>query len=306
VPSVASQQPSHTSSEVLRASAILLIRVGRVQAGPWGPSPAGLAQRSVTMTVSLLDVLKGAPDHPPLPADYEFTVIQIGTGGYRVTDYEGVWSHADLSEGKMFVAFSSGDSTSVTVLLTEPYLEQLEPADLSLPDVRTALDLERRGASPTAILDEAEQKASSLHDIFARYVWAKVGAQAMSSLETFDRLVGLVERGDTTESARSAYLRSMREELGMMDSPPREWQTRLVKGMLNFVAFGPETGLRDRTKSVYLPNDLALREVSPSHTPSEVFAADPRQREAVRERLEAEPPQEGTGELIQWLRSDDG
>jgi len=243
------------------------------------------------MTVSLLDVLKGAPDHPPLPADYEFTVIQIGTGGYRVTDYEGVWSHADLSEGKMFVAFSSGDSTSVTVLLTEPYLEQLEPADLSLPDVRTALDLERRGASPTAILDEAEQKASSLHDIFARYVWAKVGAQAMSSLETF---------------ARSAYLRSMREELGMMDSPPREWQTRLVKGMLNFVAFGPETGLRDRTKSVYLPNDLALREVSPSHTPSEVFAADPRQREAVRERLEAEPPQEGTGELIQWLRSDDG
>src|SRR6185295_19314504 len=107
-----------SESEILRSSAILLIRLEDIQAGPWVKEEAGgLLRRDVTMKVVIEEILKGEVDQQ-LNQPFEFKVQQRGTGGFRVMDNHGLWSMIDLKEGIKYVAFCHGPSRDARILLT--------------------------------------------------------------------------------------------------------------------------------------------------------------------------------------------
>lgn len=165
-----------SESEILRASVILLIQLRDVTFGPWVKEPEGdLMARDVTMQVIIEEVLKGKV-RQNVGEPFEHKVKQRGTGGFRVMDFYGLWSHVPLADGVRFVAFCRGDSEDATVLITDETCEQLVDPKTALDDTRAALELETQDLSAADVLARAETLKDKRGDFFARYVWARVKA----------------------------------------------------------------------------------------------------------------------------------
>lgn len=313
-----------SESEILRASTILLIRLGDVTFGPWVKEEQGdLMVCDVTMQVIIEEVLKGKVSQN-LGEPFELKVQQRGTGGLRVMDYYGLWSHVTLAPGVRFVAFCPGASDDATILLTDDNCEQLVQADMALEDTKAALELEAQNLSAADILARAASLTGQRGDIFARYVLARTKPQELTSFdaaaltsfaaaevpstpssEALESLMKILEDPKTTAQARASYLTSIYEALGMMASPPRQWEVRLVQAMLKLLALPEATSLHPNIREVYLPNLLGLDKDPPRFSAEEVFKGQADDRSTILSTLKGEPPSEFMSELIQWLEGKD-
>ena len=186
------QAGGQSPSEILRCDTILLFRLDKVAFAEWASKPGSeLLKRDVAMTVTIEEVLKGAvqqQQHKP----FSMTVVQRGTGSFRVMDYYGLWSHVDPAPGSRFLAFCAGASSDAAALLSGDACEQLADPAHALQDTKAALELEGKGATPDRILAEACARAGERRNYFARYVWARVETEALRRLETFDKVLGMV------------------------------------------------------------------------------------------------------------------
>jgi hypothetical protein len=264
-----------SESEILRATAILLLRILAVQPGLWTSEGPGLLGRDVALRLQIEEILKGEV-RQAVQEPFELTVRQRRPEGTRIQDYLGLWSHVALEEGAELLAFCRGESDDARALLTEEGCEQLlDRPQEALEDARAALALEAEGLPALEILARAENLAGRHGPVFARYVVARSrivpfapafatapeDTMAMSAMapeppagEAFEALVRRLEDPRTAPLARDAYLRSIVEELGLTSPPPPARVTRLIEALQRLLEM-PEAGdLRETIQDVYLPN----------------------------------------------------
>jgi hypothetical protein len=314
---------AHSGSEILRASAVLLIFLRDVAFGPWTREQVGdLMVRQVTMQVIIEEILKGKVlQNKGKP--FGLNVQQRGTGGFRVMDYYGLWSHVTLANGVKLLAFCPGTSEDATVLLTDGNCERLVDPEGALEDTKAALELETQDLSVAELIARARVVADKRGDIFARYVLAKMKARTMPLAEAiqppatpakeasmarpiptdsdFELIIQLIEDPKTTARARATYLLSVYEELGLMASPPRQREIRLIRAMLELLTVPEAKSLHDAIGSVYLPNMLGLARHPPNYSADEVFKDRASERQIILSSLERESKKEFAPRLIQWF-----
>lgn len=267
-----------SESEILRATAILLLRILGVQPGPWTSEGPGLLGRDVALRLRIEEILKGEVSQA-VQEPFELTVRQRRPEGMRVQDYLGLWSHVALEEGAELLAFCRGVSDDARALLTEEGCEQLldRPRE-ALEDARAALALEAEGLPALEILARAEDLAGRHGPVFARYVVARsrivpfapafapapedtMPMSAMSAMvpeppagEAFEALVRRLEDPRTAPLARDAYLRSIVEELGLTSPPPLARVARLIEALNRLLQMPEAAPLHSTIQEVYLPN----------------------------------------------------
>lgn len=290
-------------SEILRSSVILVIRLDEVTSSPWVKEAQGdLLVRKVTMKVVIEQILKGNV-RQKVGESFKLEVTQRGTGGFRVMDYYGLWSHVPLSSGVRFVAFCRGISDDATVLLTDVNCEQLVDPNIALADVKVALELESQNLSATDLLAKATELSNQRGDIFARYVWARVKSKAITSFDTFEALVKILEDPKTTERARDSYLTSISEELGMREPALRQWEIRFIQAMFKLLTLPEAKFLHSDIEEVYLPGILGLDNDAPRYSADEVFKTRPDDRQSILSILKYGTKRGFIPRLIQWLEA---
>jgi hypothetical protein len=310
-----------SESEVLRATAILLIRVLAVSFSTWtAEGDTGLQRRKANMQVVIEEVLKGRL-RQQIDEPFELVVQQRSTVSLRVMDFYGIWSHVTLADGTRLVAFCGGASDDATKLLDEPNCEQLLPPAEALDDTRAALSLDAQNLPTAELLTQAAALAAQRGDIFARYVVAKT--KSLTSLppspsilraepqdvpttspdRDFEALITILEDPATNQAARQAYLTSVYEDLGMMAAPPRQRELRLARAMFRIFALPQSGALRATIVNVYLPNLLGLSATQPKYTAGEVFADSANERVQHLEALRRNPQQPSVERLIRWLEA---
>lgn len=306
-----------SESEILRSSTILLIRLEDVQPGPWVKEEVGvLLRRDVTMKVVIEEVLKGEVEQP-LNQSFDFKVQQRGTGGYRVTDYYGLWSMVQLTDGVRYVAFCHGLSRDPRILLNQDNCEQLVSPGSALEDTRAAMALEKAD-SRREVLSAAADTAGKHGEVFARYVAARIkhpltavppsGQRALAvdkaappSDSAFESLITLLEASETTDQAREAYLTSIYEEVTMKPGTPGEQVSRLIRALFKLLTTPEAASLHKNIREVYLPNLLGLK-VPPLRYPvTQVFQDRNDERLAMLSSLQQAPADQAAPQLIQWL-----
>ncbi|HWN44017.1 MAG TPA: hypothetical protein VNW71_17470, partial [Thermoanaerobaculia bacterium] len=97
-----------SSSIVLRATHILVIRIESSQAGEWSPSPDGWLRREALLTVLLEERLKGST-REDVGTSLPLRVTQYSNPSLWTTRAPGVWSEAPVEPGARLVAFSHSD-----------------------------------------------------------------------------------------------------------------------------------------------------------------------------------------------------
>src|SRR5512140_1242124 len=117
-PQMTTQGPQPTSI-VIRASHILLIRIEESQAGEWSTQPDGFRRRTVRLSITLVEILKGAVDAQPGDT-LALTITQRASVSPRRPVAPGVWSNQPIDPGTELLTFShSPNNRAVTSLLAD-------------------------------------------------------------------------------------------------------------------------------------------------------------------------------------------
>jgi len=270
-------------SEILRATAIFLFKLVEVKLGPWEGSEA-VKVRSVEMRLTIERVYKG--EVGPRPGEiFGHRVQRRGLPSGIVMDDYGLWSHPSLKPGSRVLAFCTGAAHDARQLLTDAQCERLyDPPEPASRDVEAALALEAAKAPPDKILATAMAQADQRADIFARYVWAKVGTWATSTAERYAKILAVLTNPRTQAQARQAYLSALVEQQTEGTGP----RAADLVCALFVLLIQPETqSLRVNLVTVYLPNLIGLHDSRPRLSADQVFLGHPAERAAARQAVAA-------------------
>jgi len=262
------------TSEVLDAATIVQVVVDDAALGAWTAEPGtGSERRTGTVTVRLADVLKGRITEP-VGTSVTIDVVLRRTGGARLGDVEGAWSHVPTDPGARLVAFCDAGTRTLAVALTEEHCQRLIVSGPVLADLRLAIALQRRSPTADRLLAEAERQRGDGGAVFARYVWVAAREALRASLDRFDRLMTVAEDPATRVEAQETYLVSAYEDITFTAAYPAEHRARLARAMLAST-LDPRLGeLRATLLGVYVPNLLATAGPGPL-TADDVFGAAP-------------------------------
>lgn len=312
-------------SEVLRASAILWVKIDDLKTGPWQASADQLWQIcQATISLQLEKVLKGEVKQQP---GERIILLVTLRDSLRPQGDPGPWSRLPLSIDQQLVAFCEGETDDARLLLTEDHCQELLPTETALKNVQRAMALERGRRSVSRILEEAQLKADDLGDIFARYVWAKVLPRGYEALfqaagltpltgtqtpsferkvaaagQVFTSLMELLAAAETNERARAAYLACAMNTVNLMNPPPWSWEVQLIRALFKLLALPQAAALHAAVGQVYLPNLLGLHDPASRYLPEEVFADSEKEADqylTTLKQLQVKPP------LIEWLERKD-
>lgn len=240
-----------SSSIVLRATHILVIRIESSVAGEWTPSPDGWLRREAQLTVLLEERLKG-DTREDAGTSLPLRVTQYANPSLWTTGVPGVWSEVSIEPGSRLVAFSHSEGDRTAVLLIEPACELLL-AESALADVRLALRAEAGEMDLAALVEEAGKIAGSLGHLFVEYLLEAYGDAALRSPETFEPLAQLLEHPGLSLVARATLLSQLTSRLlaGAADPACRERLALAMEGLLGLEAAAP---LHDNIRDTFLPN----------------------------------------------------
>lgn len=265
-----------STSEVIRATHIIVVRLEEVELSEWETAPNQVGvERTITADLIIEQILKGEVEQD-LDTPIPFTVSQRGPGQMVLMTYLGLWAHVDVVPGVRFLAFCSGETTDVTVLLKEPYCERLVNPDDNLADAELAVELEAQieDLSASDILNKAFEVNAAHKDIFARYVWERIRHEVFQSEKLFDELMDLVEASDTNLLARGCYLSAVDESLSVIPETLTTLEHRLIRAMFRLLLLPEASGLHENIRQVYLPNNIGLSDSDSDsiYSKNEIFA----------------------------------
>jgi hypothetical protein len=275
-------------SDVIRATVIFVVKIARVTFGQWTEKKAtALDHREVALQLILDDVLKGNVRQQP-GSIIQLDVEQQRVAEYRVTDRYGLWSTVSLAEGRELIAFCTGTSDNVEVLLSESYCEQLVESALVLEDVREAMRLEQDERPVNEVLVAASELLDQRGDVFARYVLAKSKeiifarppSVAMLRAEdekepltshAFEAVMRIIEDPGTKPEARETYIRDVYEQLGLMEPVEQSFESRFILALLKVLLLANIGSVGEQIEEVYLPNLLGLHAGTARYAAAEVL-----------------------------------
>jgi len=243
-------------SEVLQAGLIVHVRVDAEQLSGWQPEDGGHRRRSGTLTVHVLEILKGRLDVDP-GVRVELTITEHSSASGLLLDFYGIWAHVSTAPGAELVGFCDGTSTDLSEQLTDEHCLQLAEATTVLDDLHLALRLDARRLTAGQLLEEAGQLHARGDALFARYVWVMVRNAVVASPDRFDALMRIAEDPTTTTAAQEAYLVAAYEDATVSGTWPAELRARLARAMFR-AALDPATAeLRDPILGTLIPNLIA-------------------------------------------------
>lgn len=279
-------------SELVRASAILLIRLLQVTPGPWGHDDRSDV-RQVELRVQVEEALKGEVK----PRETVFTVEQRRAD--VVMDYLGLWSSVPLEKGQRLLAFSGGSSHDPAELLREGTCEQLMVPDGALEDTRAAIALEARDPPFPEVIAAAGKTMANGGPIFARWLWDRATPEALRSASAFDSVATLIEDPRVREPAREALATAAYKTI--LASGPAPQRMRLVRALLRVLALPSATSLHPNAETVLLRNLLHLDRGEGTPAARAVFAGHEEERKAALATVRARPASPARDRLLGWL-----
>lgn len=291
-----------SSSIVLRATHILLIRVEAAQLGEWSPSSVGGLRRTVDLTLTLEEVLKGTTDEQPGDS-IQLEVAQYSTGTTRITAVPGAWSNHDLTPGVQLIAFCNAASNQAAEMLNDPFCDLLLPTNEGLTDVRLVVQAESQQLALLDVLREARTNAASLGYVFCEYLWARYETAITGNPANFEGLMQFIEQPKLSYVARATLLSDVYSYFLATPSASAAHIYRLAITMFRLLSIPEAEGLHDNLISVFLPNLLGLTPGAEKRTPGEVFSAYPAERQSAEQALLKHHFGASPVELLRWLRS---
>lgn len=290
---------SDSPSIILRSTHILHVRLDAAQPGEWSHHPSGWLERRADLTLTLVEVLKGAAGEA-LAQQFQLTVTQLSGGPLALVPAPGVWSDKPLDPGVEMVAFCRGQGATAAKLLTEPACERLLPAAEALADVRLARQIESGKPTLSEAVDRAVGAEISLHDVFMEYLWARWEDEALRDPQGFELAMRLLETPGLGGVTRATLLNMILGDVlsGKASSP---FANRLAVALFRLIGVEGAASLHDNIVGTYLPSLLNLG------TPNERAARDVFREFAVdlkRAEMLLDRYQGGASgmRLLDWLR----
>jgi hypothetical protein len=291
-----------SSSIVLRATHILLVRVDAAETGEWLQTPAGL-QRPLSVTVTLMEVLKGTLQQ------HEGDQFTVQTEQFRITSLwfmptPGVWSEQPLEAGTKLVAFCRTDSDHAPEMVKDPFCEKLIVAGSALLDVRLARQAETERLTLAALYERAKPDAASLTYIFTEYLWEAYRTIALQETERFEELMQFLEEPNLSSITRSTLLTPIYSKLITGTVNPL-LRNRFAIALIRLLDLPAAATLHDNIISTYLPNLLGLPAGVDVKAAAEVLKDYPADRAKIEEVLQKYSGDSSTEQLLGWLKKED-
>jgi hypothetical protein len=283
-----------SASELIRATAILLLRVVQAQPGPWTQDDRS-ELRTVELRVAVDEVLKGDV------VAREGTIRIEQRRADAVMDYLGLWFGVALEPGTKLVAFSSSPSHELAEILREGPCNQLLTEAAEIADARRAVELEETDASLADVLREAWEKRAERGDVFVRWVWDRAEPEAFRSASAFGQLAEMVADEKTGERARETIANVMYQKLEEAPAPMPKQRAVLVRALLRVLAVPKAAGFHGNAEDVLLRNLLSLDKPKPRASADEVFRGRAEERAKAVATLKARPKSVGRDRLLAWL-----
>lgn len=285
-----------SASEIIRASAILLIQLLRLQPGPWVQS-GPYASRQVTLRVLVKEVLKGEVPAGEVQLEVKQVTAEVPM------DAPTLWSQVPLEEGVQLVAFCKGASRDPAVLLRdEAGCEQLLPVHPALEDVQAAVAAEAGEAGHAGIASEAWAQRAARGTVYARWLWDRLAPEALRAAPGLEPLARLIEDAETAQPAREALIQAVYQGLQEAPSPVPRQKQRLVRALLKAAQLPGAQAMRRNLEGVLLRNLLRLDRGPGAPPAAEVFHHHADERKAALASVRAEPASVDRDRLLQWLQ----
>jgi hypothetical protein len=165
-----------STSDVLAATHVFQVEVCSLNGLPWERGPVG-QKRILELTLRLGKVFKGrlAIGHGEA---FVLKVDQHRIDRHTVEDVPGAWSHFTTTPGTAYLVLASGSSDQPSELMKNGagLIDPGQGGDVGLAE--EAEGVTQPGASATEVfraqLRFARAHLSELHDLYARYLWARV------------------------------------------------------------------------------------------------------------------------------------
>jgi len=141
-------------SEILQAGLIVHVRIAAEDLSSWEAEDVGYQRRGGTLTVQVVDVLKGRLDVAS-GATVDLEINERGSASGLVFDFYGIWAHVPTVPGTELVAFCDGTGTDLAEQLTDEHCEQLVEAATVLEDLHLALGLDTQRLTADQLIEES-------------------------------------------------------------------------------------------------------------------------------------------------------
>lgn len=293
-----------STSLVLQAQQIFLIRIDEANPGEWAKSSNEWLKRSALLSVTLLEVLKGSlKARPGTTATLKIT--QLSPISPRRPNAPGLWSKQVIEPGTEIIAFSRGsESDSLENLLVEGVCQQLLIAEGHLADVRLTIQADEENLEPSALLKLASTQAGQLGYLFTEHLWAKIAEPALNNFKIFELLMQFIELPELSFIARWLLLQSVYSEITTSPTVSSEYVHRLVVSMLRLIQVAQNVSVTDSIIQVFLPNLLGLEGGLPQKQSSEVFKSYADEHTTLEQILKNYAGNASTSALLQWLQNE--
>jgi hypothetical protein len=275
---------SAPESVVLRATHILLLRVGAATAGEWAPAAEKGFRRTVEVRFEVLEVLKGATEEEPVD-ELTAEVEQFESRSPWVVPVPGVWSGQALETGTELLAYCRHPGGLAAEMLREPRCLSVKTAAEGLVSTRLALQAESGEISLLELLTKADAQAESLDQLFVDYLADKIGGGVLFAADVFDPVLSCLETSGLPVRVRAGLLDAVRRQVTTSPSARDRHVNRLILTLFRIVRKGRAPELRDNILEVFLPNLLGLRGGAKKRSATEVFEDQPEERAGAEEVL---------------------
>ena len=290
-----------STSIVLRATHILLVRVDAAQMGEWVLQTTGL-RRSLDGTLTLMEVFKGTVQQS-VGDQFVVKTEQFRISTLWLMPIPGVWSEQPLDPGTQLVAFCRTDGTDAAEIIKDPFCEKLIVAGSALLDVRLAFQAETQHLTLPALYERFQPNAASLTYLFTEYLWAAYGTDAMHNAEQFEALLRFLEEPNLGPVARLTLLTPIYSMFltGTIDAA---LLNRFVITLFHLLRLPNAGSLHDNIVGTYLPNVLGLHAGIAVKAAADVLKDYPEERATLDETLRNYSGGSPTAPLVGWLKGE--
>jgi hypothetical protein len=290
-----------STSELLRASHIVVVAIESAAFGNLEPGGVMLERRDVRATLRIERVFKGELTVPPDGVvDVAFQVFE--NSGPRYVAVPGIWSPHQVAPRAHFVIFSAaGSSKDAVAVLSEPSAFRVEPAETAAPEIESVLRSATPGKRLPELIAELAGSQKSFTHLFARYVAWRLRELLFDDLSGFSAVLGEAENSGTSAVFRRIVITEAYDDLMMLDPAPPAFIARLLWGSVSAIASGPGGDIGSRVLGTYVPNLLGLEGGLARKSAADVFENAEKQRQELEEILRNNPQLPGGPRLLTWL-----
>lgn len=296
------QLDPESKSVILSANHILLLTVRSAIVGEWTSGESSVQERTVQAECSLDEVWKG--DIPEsMGKRIETNLHQWQPAGPRFFKVPGVWSGQSLEPGARFVVFCGAGASSLAEWLLEPVCQQVETAEVALPDLELAALAGHPPLRLPELIARSFSRRASFDYLFAQYVSARLPELLYPRLDDFEPLTRLLEDPQLAQRARWILLTDLYSQFLLRDPAPITFVERLVASTFRILALPEGSTLRAPMIGTYIPNLVGLKGGAAPKPASQVFEGKTEDRRFATQVLATCSGVAGVERIAQWLQS---